>query len=238
MDIELPISILRQPDDTTCGPTCLHAIYRYYGLDIGLDEVIGDIRMLKDGGTLAVFLACAALKRGFRATIYTYNVQVFDPTWFAPGIDLSEKLREQARIKHSAKLKDATSGYLEFLQLGGKLRFVDLTTRLLRGILKRRLPILTGLSSTYLYREPREYGPNDVPDDIRGEPTGHFVLLSGYHRLGRTIMINDPLTPNPTSATPNYAVNIDRVICSILLGVLTYDANLLVIHPQKHNNRR
>lgn len=238
MDIELPISILRQPDDATCGPTCLHAIYRYYGLDIGLDEVIREIRMLKDGGTLAVFLACAALKRGFRATIYTYNVQVFDPTWFAPGVDLSEKLREQARIKHSAKLKDATSGYLEFLQLGGKLRFVDLTTRLLRGILKRRLPILTGLSSTYLYREPREFGPDDAPDDIRGEPAGHFVLLSGYHRLGRTVMINDPLTPNPASATPNYSVNIDRVICSILLGVLTYDANLLVIHPQKHNNRR
>lgn len=238
MDIELPIPILRQPDDTTCGPTCLHAVYNYYGQKIGLDEVIGDIRMLKDGGTLAVFLACAALRRGYKATIYTYNLQVFDPTWFGPGeIDLAAKLRAQAREKSSQKLKDATAGYLEFLQLGGKLRFADLTTRLLRGILQRRLPILTGLSATYLYREMREFGPNDEPDDIRGKPAGHFVLLTGYHRQGRTVMIADPLTPNPASAKPVYEVNIDRVICAILLGVLTYDANLLVIHPQKSNNR-
>lgn len=238
MDIELPISILRQPDNTTCGPTCLHAIYNYYGLDLGLDEVISDIRMLKDGGTLAVFLACAALQRGFKATIYTYNLQVFDPTWFGSGdIDLAEKLRAQAREKSSQKLKDATTGYLEFLHLGGKLRFADLTTRLLRGILQRRLPILTGLSATYLYREKREFGPKDEPDDIRGKPTGHFVLLSGYHRQGRTVMITDPLTPNPASMTPSYEANIDRVICAILLGVLTYDANLLVIQPHKHNNR-
>lgn len=238
MDIELPISILRQPDNTSCGPTCLHAVYNYYGLQLDLDEVIGDIQMLKDGGTLAVFLACAALRRGFKATIYTYNLQVFDPSWFSGNdIDLSEKLRAQAREKSSQKLKDATTGYLEFLQLGGKLRYVELTTRLLRGILQRRLPILTGLSATYLYSEKREFGPKDEPDDIRGKPVGHFVLLSGYHREGRTVMVNDPLTPNPASATPNYEVNIDRVICAILLGVLTYDANLLVIHPQKHNNR-
>ncbi len=32
-------------------------------------------------------------------------------------------------------------------------------------------------------------------------------------------------------------VNIDRVICSILLGVLTYDANLLIIQPAKEKRR-
>lgn len=234
MDIELPISILPQPDDSSCGPTCLHAVFDYYGYNPGLDEVMKNIQMLKDGGTLAVFLACEALRRGFNATIYTYNLQMFDPSWFAStDIDISEKLRAQAREKTSTKIREATSGYLEFLRLGGKLRFVDLTTSLIRGILRRRLPILTGLSSTYLYREPREFGPKDEPDDIRGKPAGHFVLLSGYHRVGRTVLITDPLTPNPAAASQIYSVNIDRAICAILLGVLTYDANLLVIHPRK-----
>jgi hypothetical protein len=234
MDIELPIPILRQPDNSTCGPTCLHAVLNYYDYKIDLEELCADIRMLQDGGTLAVFLACAALRRGFRATIYTYNLQIFDPTWFAgKDINIAEKLRAQAEFKTNAKLQDATAGYLEFLELGGRLRFVDLTTRLLRGILKQRLPILTGLSATYLYREQREFGPKDEPDDVRGVPAGHFVVLSGYHRLGRTIMISDPLTPNPASTLSKYAVNIDRVICAILLGVLTYDANLLVINPHK-----
>jgi hypothetical protein len=103
----------------------------------------------------------------------------------------------------------------------------------LRSIIRRRLPILTGLSSTYLYRSEREFGPDDVADDIRGLPAGHFVVLSGYHRSDRTVLIADPLSPNPVAPTPLYPVNIDRVICAILLGVLTYDANLLVIHPRR-----
>lgn len=232
MDVELPISILAQPDDTTCGPTCLHAVYNYYGDDISLDKVITDIQTLQAGGTLAVFLACDALRRGYQATIYTYNLQVFDPTWFAsPEIDISERLIRQAEVKDDHKLRFATKGYLDFLKLGGKLRYVDLTTGLLRNIIRRRLPILTGLSSTYLYKAKRDIDDEPLGDDIRGYPDGHFVILGGYHRHDRTVMINDPYEPNPVSGSLTYSINIDRVICSILLGVLTYDANLLVIQP-------
>ena len=236
MDIQLPIPILPQPDDTTCGPTCLHAVYNYYNDKITLDEVIADTQMLDNGGTLAVFLACSALRRGYQATIYTYNLQMFDPSWFnSPDIVISDRLRRQAEAKQDSKLQHATTGYLDFLELGGKLRFTDLNTRLLRSIIRRKLPILTGISSTYLYRSPREFGPKDEPDDIRGFPGGHFVILSGYHKEDRTVLIADPYVKNPVAAKQNYSVNIDRVICAILLGVLTYDANLLVIQPGREN---
>lgn len=238
MDIQLPITILPQPDDTTCGPTCLHAVYDYYGDNVPLADVIAETRMLDAGGTLAVFLANAALRRGYQGTIYTYNLQMFDPVWFSQaGVNIARRLRLQADVKHDPKLQHATEGYLEFLALGGKLRFTDLNTRLLRSIIRRRLPVLTGLSSTYLYRTEREFGPDDKPDDIRGLPAGHFVVLSGYHRSDRTVLIADPLQPNPVASTQSYPVNIDRVICAILLGVLTYDANLLVIHPRRRQDR-
>jgi hypothetical protein len=235
MDIQLPISILPQPDDTTCGPTCLHAVYNYYNDNVPLEQVIADTRMLDAGGTLAVFLACSALRRGYQATIYTYNLQMFDPSWFTtPGINIAERLQQQAKVKHDKKLHHATDGYLEFLERGGKLRFTDLTTRLLRSIMRKQLPILTGLSASYLYRTQREFGPDDEYDDIRGFPSGHFVVLSGYHRQDRTILISDPYLKNPVAPGQVYPVNIDRVICAILLGVLTYDANLLVIHPRRN----
>lgn len=236
MDIHLPLSILPQPDNCACGPTCLHAVYNYYGEQLRLDAVIADIQMLEAGGTLAVFLACDALKRGYKTTIYTYNLQIFDPSWFLdPDTDISDRLRKQAAAKDDPKLQKATRGYLEFLELGGRIRFIDLTPRLIRGILRRGLPILTGLSATYLYRTKREFGPKDDYDDLRGNPSGHFVVLNGYHRQGRTVLITDPMLPNPFSATHAYPVNIDRVICSILLGVLTNDANLLVIHPRNQD---
>lgn len=224
-----------QPDDTTCGPTCLQAVYEYFGEKAPLDDLIEAVPRLDDGGTLAVFLACDALRRGFKATIYTYNLQVFDPTWFGDtGVDLHDKLEQQAEEKSDAKLRRATRGYLEFLRLGGRLKFTDLTTRLIRGILRRKLPILTGLSSTFLYRSRRIFGPRDVPDDVRGSPCGHFVVLSGYHRQDRTVRVADPYLPNPVRRGELfYNVNIDRVIGAILLGVLTYDANLLVIQPRR-----
>jgi len=54
---ELKLEMLPQPDDTTCGPTCLHAIYRYWNRDISLDQVISEVKPLPNGGTLAVMLA-------------------------------------------------------------------------------------------------------------------------------------------------------------------------------------
>jgi hypothetical protein len=233
MQTHLPFEILPQPDGITCGPTCLQSVYQYYGDPITLDTVVDETRSLEGGGTLAVFLACHALRRGYRATIYTYNLQVFDPTWFGPGpCDISERLRAQATQKHDPKLHQATEGYLEFLGLGGEIYFHDLTSQIIRRYLKRSCPILTGLSATFLYRTAREYGDDPEYDDISGEPSGHFVVLCGYEKKQRLVSIADPLQPNPVAEGQYYTVSIDRVIGAILLGVITYDANLLIIEPR------
>lgn len=229
--LHLPVNMLPQPDETTCGPTCLHAIYRYWGKDEPLADVIARNRELEHGGTFAVFLACDALRRGFQATIYTYNLTVFDPTWFMRGVDIAERLQRQRELKPDARLQQVTEGYLEFLRLGGRLRLVDMCSPLIRGLLRRGCPILTGLSSTYLYRAAREYGPNDIPDDLRGNPAGHFVVIIGYNRKERSVLVADPYGPHPYGPTHEYWINIDRVLGAVLLGIVTHDANLLVIHP-------
>lgn len=235
---QLPFEILPQPDETTCGPTCLHALYRFYGETFPLDRVIAEVPMLAGGGTLAVLLANHALQCGYRATIYTYKLQLFDPTWLqGDRAGLASKLRAQMAVKDDPRLQAASEAYLDFLRLGGELRFEDLTTGLIRKFLNRGTPIITGLSATYLYRSPREFGPNADYDDIRGEPSGHFVVLHGYDRHQRTVLVADPLASNPVGAGQRYEVNIDRVICAILLGVLTYDANLLIIRPAKTGGR-
>ena len=237
------VEMLPQPDDTTCGPTCLHAVYKYYGDSIELKQVVEEVHAFEGGGTLAVWLACHALRRGYEATIYTYNLQVFDPTWLnKTNVDVIQRLLDQITYKNDPKLRLATRAYIEFLELGGKIKLDDLTRDLVRKYLVQSTPILTGLSSTFLYRSPREYGGHQVEyDDIRGEPAGHFVILCGYDRTNKMISIADPLHTNPFSKTQNYETSIDRVLCSILLGVITYDANFLIIKPpsktQKDNHK-
>jgi len=221
-----------QPDDITCGPACLHSVYEYYGDSISLQRVITEVKSLKGGGTLAVLLGNHALKRGYKATIYTYNLHVFDPTWVTGKVILAEKLKAQAAIKNDEKLSFATHGYLEFLERGGKLLFEDLTIGLIRHFLKKSIPILTGLSSTYLYRAVRENPANNQDDNISGFPSGHFVVLCGYDKEKREVLVADPYKTNPVSNDHYYMVSIARLLGAILLGILTHDANLLVIEPQ------
>lgn len=222
-----------QPDDITCGPTCLHALYGFYGETLTLEEVIRDIPMFELGGTLAVHLGVHALQRGYKARLYTHNLYVFDPTWLVCGPnDIAGKLREQAAAKSNPKLVHASRAYIHYIELGGRLHLVDLTPQVIRRYLDRSIPILTGLSATWLYRAAREIPDNNDYDDIRGEPSGHFVVLCGYDKRTHEVFVADPHQPNPLGQLQLiYRVPVDRVINAILLGVITYDANLLIIEP-------
>jgi hypothetical protein len=236
MDPTLSLDIRRQPDDTTCGPTCLHAIYRYYGDPISLDEVIAQVPQWQQGGTLEAYLAIHALRRGYRATIIPFNLTLFDPTWSRLNPDqIALKLRDQLNHKREwPGFEEVSRAYLDYLALGGKLQFEVLRPALIRRFLKRGAPVLTGLSATYLYNTIREYdtGGRTLEDDVRGQSAGHFVILWGYRREDRHVLIADPLVPNPLAPDRYYGVDIYRLVCAIMLGILTFDGNLLIIRPR------
>lgn len=237
----LDVTIRAQPDDVSCGPTCLHALYKYYDdTELSLEQVMRQITRLDHGGTLIEILANHALKRGYNATIYTFHMQMYDPTWFADdggahsATDLAERLQQQlAANKNDPRLKLATKAAREFLELGGELKLEDLTPALIARTIADKAPIITGLSSTFLYRQPRERGLKNTEDDIAGEPQGHFVMITGYDSRKREVLIADPLDPNPPFHTANYRLGVDRLINAVLLGILTYDANLLIIRPRE-----
>ena len=225
------LEVLPQPTETTCGPTCLHAVYRYHGEDIALEQVIDETPKLEEGGTLAVLLACHALRRGYRATLYTHNLALFDPTWFSTaGVDVAAKLRAQQVLRSDdAKVAVATAGYLEYLALGGQLRMEDVSPALLRRYLSAGVPLLAGLSGTCLYATMRER-PDGTDDDVGGAPQGHFVVLTDIREQPREVRVADPWQLAP-SRGGDYWASAHRVINALLLGVLTYDGNLLALEP-------
>jgi hypothetical protein len=231
----LGFDIQAQPDEVTCGPTCLHALYSYYGDDVTLKEVIQGVKQLKAGGTLAVMLGNHALNRGYKAHIYTYNLNVFDPTWFKESSKkMVSFLHQQMKFKYKRrKLQVASRAYIKFLESGGKIHYSELDDNLIKGYLKRGVPILTGLSATYLYGTAREIPQFDIYDSIKGEPAGHFVVITGYDEEKNCVYVADPMEPNPLGKGQVYNVDFTRLLNSIMLGIVTYDANLLIVEPKK-----
>lgn len=232
------ISIQSQPDGSTCGPTALHAVYRYYGSTCTLEEVIQSVERTTSGGSLAAYLGKDALERGFNASIYVNNLKVFDPSWFKQGQPRQEylvnKLELQLKVKHDLELVQASHAYINFLKLGGEVKFELLNQQLLAHYFNQSIPILTGLSATYLYQSARYVyiGDEAHHNDIEGTPCGHFVVLCGYDDSHQHVIVADPHEENPLSSRHFYEVNIHRLINAIMLGVLTYDANLLILTPK------
>ncbi len=198
-ELVLGFDINAQPDDVTCGPTCLQALYEFYADDISLKEVIREVKQLKSGGTLAVMLGNHALQRGYKATIYTYNLHVFDPSWFELSKrKLVENLKKQMEFKYKRrKLQVASKAYIKFLEAGGRVLFHDLDDKLIKGFLRQGTPVLTGLSATYLYGSEREVPQFNIYDSIKGEPAGHFVVVNGFDEDRNIAYLADPMTPNP-----------------------------------------
>lgn len=238
----IKLSMHSQPDDETCGPTSLHAVYKYFGDDITLEEVIEDVMKVKTGGTIIPYLGLHALNRGYNAIVYAYNINLFDLSWFHQKLKPNEiiaKLKLQQKYKKSKRFKEATQAYIKFMTMGGELCHKELTISLLSNYFKKGIPVLTGLSATYLYQSTREYQNRTgkaIYDDIRGEPCGHFVVLCGYDKDSSNIIVTDPHRENPISKTNEYTVSKTRLKNSIMLGVLTYDGNLLMVYPKKYGN--
>jgi hypothetical protein len=230
--ILLEVPRFEQPDDVTCGPTCLAKVYQYYGFARPLEAVIAETPRNPDGGTLAVNLGISALRHAFRPTIYPFGLRVFDPTWRRLSRDaLIAKLDARVAAVDSRGLERAVAAYAEFLRLGGRVRFTELTRRLLVSILRRGHPILTGLSATYLYGTSRE--SRERYDDIAGSSAGHFVVVCGYRPRTGGFVVTDPFRNVPLSRTGRYTVPADRLIAAILLGDQTYDAVLLTLGTRR-----
>ena len=231
----LPFEITPQPTETTCGAAALQSVYRFWGRKVTVERAIREIEHFPDGGTWAVHLGRDALARGFVARIYTCDLQLFDPSWFWPGAgDLADSLRRQLDAGSRAPREDEQlRAYLDFLERGGEVRMEEIGTDLVSRYVRGGMPVVAGLSSTWLYRSARERweGERSVADDLRGTPTGHFVVVHGVDPRRRTFDIADPFLQRPFPGRHDYSIPIRRFFNALMLGVVTNDAKLLAIRP-------
>jgi hypothetical protein len=121
----------------------------------------------------------------------------------------------------------------QYMTLGGKLVWGDLSPDLIAKQMANGTPLLTGTNGTYLYQSARETDAGE--DDVRGESFGHFIVIGGYRSSDQTLPIADPLLDNPAYGTKYYRVSVHRLIGAIFLGVGSDDGNLMLIKPKGPN---
>lgn len=223
-----------QPDDVSCGPTCLSAVYNFFGMPIPIEQVRKGVTMVPGGGTSAAYLGLDAMARGFATQIHVYDLNLFDPTWSGlDAKDITAKIQERmANMNLNEYAKVMYDGYIKFLDKGGKIVMEDITPDTLKRVFDGGAPILACVSDTWLYRSMRDYTTKEnkaVDDDIKGDPEAHFIVLHGME--GNDILVADPYAKNPLGPDSYYRISYNKFLHALLLGVLTLDANLLIITP-------
>ncbi len=221
--MKLHFTVPQQPDDESCGITCLQAVYEHYGFETSAEALQHQVvHWRKTGGTVGVNLGRHALAHGFSAEIYTYNIKVFDPTWRdLPRDEIRAKLKLRQRRIRSSRQKKEIGFYLDFIKHGGVVRFDDLDEALFRRLFASKQPVICGLSATYLYQSIREL-PNNQENDVIGNPVGHFVVVSAYDAEKHEVQIHDPLRQHPLSATGTYSLPLPEIQQRGDAGILTY----------------
>ena len=221
-----------------------------YGHAADLPALIARITRNRDGGTEAVHLGHLALDLGYQVRLYPFGVRVFDPSWWDLERDpLIEKLARRAAALRARGAPvgdlDTLDAWRHLLERGGQVAFAEPSATLLVRILSRGRPVICGVSATWLYRDPRERPHDDVPDDIDGEPVGHFIVVRGFTGGGLHFHISDPAEALPpmsstaraeTAVHGEYPLPADRLIHAVLLGDTTRDAVLLELWPARERS--
>jgi ABC-type bacteriocin/lantibiotic exporter with double-glycine peptidase domain len=176
-----------------CVQASASQILSHYGITKSIDEVKKEVPVYisSDGKPLGSSLGHIAtyfIQLGFTTTLHTVDIEIFDPSW--KNLDNSaviQKLKERRKYLRHARYEEAAldlvvSGYVLFLEKGGKITFPIVDEAYLYTLLQKG-PIYTILSYNFLNQVSKYAFNSDVKpiqDSIMGIPTTHAVVISGY----------------------------------------------------------
>jgi hypothetical protein len=185
--MRLNVPYIRQ-EKKTCGPSSLQQVLNYYGDPTSLSEILANVKMFPSG-TPPSYLALGAKKLGYKTKLISFDVDYVDPSWKnASKKEIAEKLRKRLPTLKDKSAKMRTRGLLTALKGGVDLEIQIPSEKILIGYLKGGIPPIITLSYNVLHNYKRKF--NDKQDDVKGHPSGHYVVVSGYD--DKNLIITDP----------------------------------------------
>ncbi|MFC1653488.1 hypothetical protein ACFL1M_01425 [Patescibacteria group bacterium] len=211
----------------TCGPSCLQNIYTHFNKKTTLKKILKDLSVTVDDPTHVPQLARHVKDIGLDVRIIsscTYNIS---PDWKSKSEkEIAELLKKWVVHNHKNKWIKDVLYLLFYLQEGGKLEIVDLSTKIIDKELDKGNVVLSCLEESWLWEKRKIYGTTKY-DSIKGRPTGHFVIV--YDKKGDEYLISDPFPTGLKEKEGLYKVSKDK----LLISTVVWGAQILSISNRK-----
>lgn len=219
-------NIQQKSDSKTCGPNCLLNIYSYLGITTNLESILEDLRISDKDTTHLPQLARHLHKNKLETIILSSNPHNISPAWKdLPKEELISQLKEWI-VHHndSIWLRDAIF-LLYYLQEGGQIKIVQLSTELIDHYIHQDYLIVSCLEESWLW-EKRKVSGEVKFDDIKGNARGHFVVI--YNQSDQTYQVSDPYPTEISNKDGLYSVDKQQ----LLISTLVWGAQIIAVRKK------
>lgn len=199
----------------TCGPSCLQNIYEHYGINKTLSTILQELGVNEKESTHTPQLAKYLKQNDFETIILSSCPDNFSPDWGSKPKDEVIELMKQWVTHNTGDiwLKD-TLYLLFYLQDGGELKQVDLSTKIIDQYIDNDYLVLACVDETWIWGK-RKISDVAQYDSVKGHVQGHYVVI--YGQDGNDYLISDPYPTGLLGKEGLYRVNKDKMLVSILV---------------------
>jgi len=199
----------------SCGPVCLLNIYTHLQLPITLEQIFKDLHITESDNTYLPQLARHSLTLKLDSVILSSNPFTVSPAWK----DKSKKeiitlLKSWVTHNNKDEWMLAAVFLLFFLQEGGNLQIVDLSTAIIDEYLDKGYLLLSCIEESWLWEKRKVINKVEY-DDIKGHARGHFVVV--YGKENDNYLVSDPYPTHIKGREGLYEINKQKLLVSTLV---------------------
>lgn len=214
-------NVQQASDSKTCGPNCLLNAYESVGIQIDLQTILNDLLVTQKDPTYIAQLARHLHANKLTSVLLTSNPNSVVSSWQDKS---KEEIIELLKKWLTHNQKDIwlieNLHILFYLQEGGSLKILDLSTDIIDSYLDQGFTMISCLDESWLW-EKRQLEDTAAYDDIKGKGRGHFVIV--YGKEGTDYLISDPYPTKIEGRDGLYTINKQK----LLVSTLVWDRSLI-----------
>jgi len=211
----------------TCGPVCLLNIYTHFQIPLSLDVILKELNVTNTDLTHLPQLARNCLTHTLETVILSSNTQAISSSW---DVKTKEEIITilKAWVSHNTYDNWAKEVLflLFYLQEGGNLKILDLSTSILDEYLDKGYVLLSCLEESWLWGKRKIEGKSEY-DDVKGHTRGHFVVV--YGKEDNNYLISDPYPTGIEGRDGLYKIDKQK----LLVSTLVWDHEFLAVKKAK-----